>query len=121
MTGEQADGSDDLSPQLRRHRLRVAVSDHERAAIMERAAACNLPVSVYLRTLGTGYAPPSTLDLQAIRDLIRVNADLGRLGGLLKLWLSTRPGEGANTIEVRRVLRQIEVSQAELKMVVKRL
>jgi hypothetical protein len=121
MTGEQADGSDDLSPQLRRHRLRVAVSDRERAAIMERAAACNLPVSVYLRTLGTGYAPPSTLDLQAIRDLIRVNADLGRLGGLLKLWLSTRPGEGANTIEVRRVLRQIEVSQAELKMVVKRL
>jgi hypothetical protein len=119
MTGEQADGSDDLPPQVRRHRLRVVVSDHERAAIMERAAASNLPVSVYLRSLGTGYEPPSTLDLLAIRDLIRINADLGRLGGLLKLWLSERPGEGASTVDVRRLLRQIEAHQMQLKGIIK--
>lgn len=28
------------------------------------------------------------MDYKAVLDLVKVNADLGRLGGLLKLWLS---------------------------------
>jgi hypothetical protein len=56
-----------------------------------------------------------------VQDLVRVNADQGRLGGLLKLWLVERPGEGASTVDVRRLLQQIEETQAELRRLVQRL
>ena len=44
--------------------------------------------SSYLRSVGIGYQPKSVLDHKAIEDLAKVNADLGRLGGLLKMWLA---------------------------------
>jgi hypothetical protein len=101
--------------------LKVVVSTAERAAIIERAKACDLSVSAYLRTLGTGFEPKSTLDNQSISHLLKALADLGRLGGLLKLWLSERPGQGASTIDVRRLLRQIEAHQVQMKGIIERL
>ena len=35
-----------------------------------------------------GYSPPSRVDNDKVRELMSVNADLARLGNLLKLWLS---------------------------------
>jgi hypothetical protein len=105
----------------RRHAVKLYVSAQEHGRLLERAQGCDLPVSVYLRRLGTGYEPKSTLDAQAILSLIKVNADQGRLGGLLKLWLSARPGEGAAAFEVRDVLRRIEAAQLELRAIIKRL
>ena len=67
--------------------LKVFVSERERAEIETRAAAAGLSVSAYLRNLGLGFLPHSTLDHKAILALLKVNADQGRLGGLLKLWL----------------------------------
>ncbi len=58
------------------------------------------------------------LDTQAISNLLKALADLGRLGGLLKLWLSERPGQGASTVDVRRLLRQIEAHQMQLKGII---
>ena len=101
--------------------LKVVVSPEDRAAIETRARAADLPVSAYLRRLGTGFQPKSTLDQQAIGDLVRMNADQGRLGGLLKLWLSEKPGQGAPAYDVRRLLREIEGVQADLKAIVRRL
>jgi hypothetical protein len=72
-----------------RHRpLKAVVSDIERVGIEMWAAAAGLSVFAYLRNLGLGYKPHSTLDHQAILSLVKVDADQGRLGGLLKLWLS---------------------------------
>ena len=68
--------------------LKVLVSKQERAQIQTRAAATGLSVSAYLRNLGLGFQPDSTLDQEAILALLKVNADQGRLGGLFKLWLS---------------------------------
>ncbi|WP_033480352.1 plasmid mobilization protein, partial [Xanthomonas phaseoli] len=65
----------------RKRPLKVVVSDDERAEIEARAQATGLSVSAYLRNLGLGYAPASTVDQQAIVALARVNADQGRLGG----------------------------------------
>jgi hypothetical protein len=31
----------------------------------------------------------STVDQKAILDLVHINADLGRLGGLIKMWLAS--------------------------------
>ena len=109
------------SPPKRPEPLKVVVSSVDRAQIIERAKTCDLSVSTYLRTLGLGFEPKSTLDAQAIQHLLKALADLGRLGGLLKLWLSERPGVGASTVDVRRTLRQIEARQAQLQAIIERL
>ena len=44
----------------------------------------------YLRTLGTEYQVKGKIDQQAVLQLLAAASDLGRLGGLLKLWLSQR-------------------------------
>lgn len=38
-----------------------------------------------------GYQVESIVDIEQVVELSRVNADLGRLGGLLKLWLANDP------------------------------
>ena len=77
--------------------LRVFVSECERAEIETRAAATGLSVSAYLRNLGLGFQPHSTLDQEAILALLKVNADQGRLGGLFKLWQSGQSTTSAET------------------------
>jgi hypothetical protein len=114
-------GNKEREPRRQPDVLRVVVSPEDRAAIETRARAVDLSVSAYLRRLGTGFAPNSTLDQQAIGDLLRLNADQGRLGGLLKLWLSEKPGQGMPTYDVRSLLRQIEGVQADIKAIVRRL
>jgi len=105
----------------RKHRLYVHVTEIERGRIVELAETTRLSVSSYLRALGQGYMPKSTLDHQAVLALARVSADQGRLGGLLKLWLSEKPGQGASVGDVRRLLHQIELVQEELRQLVRRL
>ena len=98
--------------------LKVFVSERERADIETRAAATGLSVSAYLRNLGLGFQPPSTLDQEAILALLKVNADQGRLGGLFKLWLSGQSAPEAETREIRKLLAAIEGCQLKLKTLI---
>ena len=91
----------------RRDQIKVRLTPAERAAVEERATATGRSIAVLLRELALGYTPKSMLDQRMVHDLVKVNADQGRLGGLLKLWLTERPGEGASTVDVRRVLKDI--------------
>jgi len=68
--------------------IKVWVLPEEKGLIEENARATGRSVSSYLRAVGIGYQPQSVLDHRAIEDLAKVNADLGRLGGLLKMWLA---------------------------------
>ncbi len=72
----------------RKKRLRVPVLPDEEAAIKRMAASTGLPVAVFLRNVSLGYQVHSILDHKAVEELVRINGDLGRLGGLLKLWLT---------------------------------
>ena len=45
----------------------------------------------YLRRLGLALPVESTIDQRAILDLVKINADLGRFGGLIKMWLTRTP------------------------------
>ncbi|MGA8770732.1 MAG: hypothetical protein WB610_10220 [Rhodomicrobium sp.] len=101
--------------------LRVFVSERERAEIETRAAATGLSVSAYLRNLGLGFQPHSTLDQEAILALLKVNADQGRLGGLFKLRLSGQSVSSGETMEIRKLLAAIEESQLKLKGLIGRL
>ena len=101
--------------------LKVFVSERERADIETRAAATGLSVSAYLRNLGLGFQPHSTLDQEAILALLKVNADQGRLGGVFKLWLSGQSAPSSETMQVRKLLAAIEECQLKLRALVGRL
>jgi hypothetical protein len=80
---------DGRNPTRKRGRhLRVPVLPDEEAVIKRQAAAAGLSVAAYLRNVGMGYQIKGVLDHRRVDDLARINGDLGRLGGLLKLWLT---------------------------------
>jgi hypothetical protein len=129
---EQGGGESEAAPHRRRPRPEdgsrrdqvlpaIRVTAVERAAIEAGAERVQMSTAAYLRTLGLGHNPPSKVDLRAIHELGRLRADLGRLGGLLKLWLTDRAGEGSEASEVSRVLAAIERRQAEIEAAVVRL
>lgn len=102
--------------------LKVRVTENEEAEIKENAKMCSLPVSGYLRNLGLNYSPLSTLDKKHVLDLAKVNGDQGRLGGLLKMWLTNdEREEEVGEIEVRRILDEIAEVQSLLLESVKKL
>ena len=47
-----------------------------------------MSVGAYLRAVGAGYQPRAVVDRDRVDAMLEINGDLGRLGGLLKLWLS---------------------------------
>jgi len=68
--------------------IKVHCLPNEKAKIEAKAKNCSMSVSHYLRDRGMGYRPKSILDADAVIELAKVNADQGRLGGLLKMWLT---------------------------------
>ena len=65
----------------------LSVDDAERRAIEARAKATGLSVSAYLRVaaLGRPLRSNPVLNHEQVLALAKVNADQGRLGGLLKM------------------------------------
>ena len=78
---EQPDARRKLLP------LKVYCTKEERALIEGQAETAGMSVSEYLRNVGKGTPVKSRVDVQAIKALAKVNADLGRAGGLLKMLL----------------------------------
>ena len=86
--------------------LQVRVSEEELTIISERSNACGITCSGYLRQLGLGFLPASKLDRTSIRELCKVAGDLGRLGGLQKLWLSMKrndPSSHLDSVSIRSI------------------
>ena len=75
--------------------VKVYLTPAERTELEGKAAGVGLPLAVYLRNVGLAKTVTPVLDYEAINAVIQLNADQGRLGGLLKLWLVSKPGEGA--------------------------
>jgi hypothetical protein len=99
--------------------LKVFVSEAEQAAIDGAAERVGMSTSAYLRALGLGYQPIGHLDREASEHLVRVNADLSRLGNLLKLWLSDdvklavfKPGQAVAYIG--KLLPAIHANQVQM-------
>jgi hypothetical protein len=106
---------DNKPPTRKQYQLRVPVLPNEAAAIKQMAASTGLPVAAYLRNVGLGYQVRGILDNKRVEELARINGDLGRLGGLLKLWLTDDPRTaqfGEPTI--RALLSKIDDTQAKM-------
>lgn len=115
---------DEKAPKTRKNglHLRVPVLQEEVDLIRQNAAATGLSVAAFLRNVGMGYQVQSIVDYEQVRELARINGDLGRLGGLLKLWLSddVRTAQfGESTVRV--LLSKIETTQNEMGEVMLRI
>ncbi len=72
----------------RQQHLRVPVLPVEKETIERQAKQAGMSVARYLREVGQGYPIRGIVDYEQVRELARINGDLGRLGGLLKWWLT---------------------------------
>jgi hypothetical protein len=88
--------------------IRVYCLPEEHLQIEANAKAAGLSMSTYLLNIGLGYQIRGIVDNNEVEKLAKVNGDLGRLGGLLKLWL-TNDERTANFSEatIRAVLSRI--------------
>lgn len=94
--------------------IKVWVNEAEKQEIEERAKNAGLAASAYLRAVGLNQPIKSKVDLLAVSDLAKVNGDLGRVAGLLKLWLAEKRGQGARPIEVESMMKDFRAIQQEM-------
>lgn len=92
----------------------------EKAEIADLAAQAGLSLSAYMLAAGLNHPIRSVYDLKAVADLGRVNGDLGRVAGLLKLWLAEKRGQGARPIDVEKMMSDFRTLQDELTRVMGR-
>lgn len=95
--------------------INVWVTPDEKYEITLLAKTTGLSTSKFLRNLGMGYQVKSIIDNKRVEELARINGDLGRLGGLLKLWLTDdlrtrRFGEST----IRALLSKIDQNQNQM-------
>lgn len=115
---------DEPGTSRRSRHLRVPVTAGEGSQIEDLAEQTGLPIAAYLRLVGLGHQPRSMIDVEQARELVRVNGDLGRLGGLLKLWLTDDAKLDALKPEntpaiIRGVLKRIEANQEQMDGIIK--
>ncbi|MDE1241441.1 conjugal transfer transcriptional regulator TraJ [Vibrio aestuarianus] len=95
--------------------IKVYCLPEEKEQIEAQAKRAGMSTACYLREVGQGYHISGVVDYEQVRELARINGDLGRLGGLLKLWLTddVRIAQfGQSTILA--VLSKIEATQEEM-------
>ena len=95
--------------------IKVYCLPEEEEQIETQAKRAGMSAARYLREVGQGYHISGVVDYEQVRELARINGDLGRLGGLLKLWLTddVRTAQfGQSTILA--VLSKIEATQEEM-------
>ena len=84
------------SKKLKKRYINTRCTDREYEAIKEKASNTGLSSSAYLRNLGLNYPIKSVVEQRALSELVKCKADLGRLGGLFKLWLESENGSWGN-------------------------
>ena len=101
-------------------RLTVYLTQEEHAAISASANRAGVSLSSFAKRVCSGMPVPSLEHALAVKDMLRINADLARLGGLFKLALSEKP-EGNDRFMLQKLLRDIELTQRDLQTAIGRL
>ena len=94
--------------------IKVFVTSEEMAEIQEKAKMSGLSNSAFLRALALNQKVRSVLDLYAVTDMVKVNGDLGRVAGLLKLWLREKRGHGASSHSVEVLMNDFRLLQKKM-------
>lgn len=114
--------------EIRQRNIRrtIRFTEEEIQIIEKNAADCGLALAPFLRNVGAGYTVQGVLDQKAVLNLLKVSGDLGRLGGLLKLWLSQRethlpPEAGVGVDELKGLYGKIAKSQEQIEAIAEKL
>ncbi|WP_122670381.1 plasmid mobilization protein [Pseudomonas viridiflava] len=108
-------GTKDKTTARRRGKpIEVWVTDEEKAVITNKAKEAGMSRSGYLRALGLNTPIRSVVDLTSVAYLAKVNGDLGRVAGLLKLWLAEKRGQGAKPVDVEEIMTKFRILQAQV-------
>ncbi len=100
--------------------IKVYCTPDDHAQLQANAAAARKSVSSYMLHIGLGYGVRGLQDHRTVEDLLLVNGDLGRLGGLLKLLLTNEERTamlGETTI--RALLGKVEATQEEIRTMIR--
>ena len=101
----------------KKHALKVYVAPEEFAAIETSSKRAGLSLSTFAKLVCLGCEIPSLEQQQARREILKINADLGRLGGLVKQALAN----GADRQKVHELLSEIDAGQRELRAAARRI
>lgn len=102
----------------RRASIEVWVTPEEKHRLIEKARhTTHQTHSGFLRAVVLGEPLKAQDDLKAAMSLIKAGGDLGRVAGLLKLWLAERWGRGVRAGEVEVAMRKCRDLQTELHIV----
>ena len=95
----------------RKPRITVYLSPEEHAEIAESAARAGISLSRFAKLVCTGMTVPTLEHKQAVQEIIKARADLGRIGGLLKQAIAA----GGDKIILQRLLQEVDAGMQELK------
>lgn len=110
------------SEEIREKSVRLRVTNLEQEEIKNRAKMFGVTTSNYLRNIALNYPIYSKVDQLAFLELAKCRGDLGRLGGLLKMWLSNKNRRaGLDPIDINKLLKEIEAKQEEITGYAKKL
>lgn len=119
--GKKEDSPMEKEP-IRDKLIGVKCTPDEYQTISEKATFCAVKNATFLRNLALNYPVNSKVDQLAYLEIVKCRADLGRLGGLLKMWLSNKERRaGLNEIDVRSLYKEIEEKQEKLLEIADRL
>ena len=95
----------------KKKRLPVYLTDEEHALISEYASRAGISLSTFAKRVCTGSPVPSLEHKQAVQEIIKARADLGRLGGLFKQAIAA----GGDKFTLNRLLKEVDIGMRELK------
>lgn len=101
--------------EIRGKYIKARVTSDEYEEVNRLSKMYGVTTSDYLRNIALNYPLKSRVDQLAFLELQKCRGDLGRLGGLLKMWLSNKDRRpGLEEVEVKGLLKRIDESQEEI-------
>lgn len=99
----------------KKNRIQIYVTDDEFKEIQSSSERAGLSMSTFAKRVCLGTEVKSVEGAVFRLELRRLHADIGRVGGLLKLWLTERDQHAG---QARRLLHELEDRQSELQKLI---
>ena len=103
---------------IRSSTIKAHITKQEREELDAQAKRLGMSASNYIRNVMINYRlPKGAINAAAIRDLYKVNADLARLGNLLKMAMNDNefPVQSDPKLILSSLLERLEETQIQLK------
>jgi hypothetical protein len=99
--------------------IKIYLKPNDKKRIAQEAREAGMSMSAYARTLALGEKSVASAELTGIADVMKVHADIGRLGGLLKMTLTNDErlndiGRDMGVATIDNTLVDIRATQAKL-------